>query len=103
MTMKLSEILSIVTCVNSTLILIVLTLGFLPQVKQLLAVVRDVVLWATLVVVIAATGWIAWCRFSNGPAPANPASAGSTGVVSSSWSPSATPSPTRPASLRGNP
>ena len=91
--MNVSEILSLVTCINTTLILIVLTLAFLPQVKQLLAVIRDVVLWATLVLVLTATGWIAWSRFSGAGPPSDAKSAGTTGVVSSSWSPTAVPSP----------
>ena len=99
MTMNLSEILSIVTCVNSTLILIVLTLAFLPQVKQLLAVIRDVVLWATLAVVMTATGWVAWDRYSDERAASDPASPDSTELVSSFRSTPVTPSSARSARL----
>ena len=63
--MDITETLSLVTCVSSILTLVVVTLAFLPQVKQLLVVIRDVVLWVTLVAVMAATGWLAWTGLSD--------------------------------------
>ncbi len=70
--MSLSEILSIVTCVSSVLTLLVVTVAYVPQFKQFLVMIRDAVLWATLLVVIAATGWLAWTGFANRTASSEP-------------------------------
>ncbi len=92
--MSASEILAIVTCINSALTLVVVTVAFLPQVKQVLAVVRDMVLWTALVALLGFTGWTAWSRWSTGP-HANEGATDSAVLATPNWSPPATTPQTR--------
>lgn len=89
--MSASEILAIVTCINSALTLIVVTVAFLPQVKQVLAVVRDVVLWSALLFVLGFSGWTAWSRWS-GPSNTDTATGDTAASSEPAWSiPARTP------------
>jgi hypothetical protein len=62
--MDFYQILAVFTCLISTVTFVLVAVAVVPHVKHGLAVIRDAVLWATLVVVLALVIWRAWDRFS---------------------------------------
>jgi len=63
--MSLYEILTIVTCVTSTATMLLVGVAILPHVKNGCAVVRDAVLWASLIAVLMLMGWLGIQQFTN--------------------------------------
>ena len=63
--MSLYEILTIVTCVTSTATMLMVGVAILPHVKNGCAVVRDAVLWASLIAVLMLMGWLGIQQFTN--------------------------------------
>jgi hypothetical protein len=61
--MSFPDVLNIVTLVVSTITMIIVTLALLPQLKQGMAVARDIVLWAALILVVSAVTMIGWNRY----------------------------------------
>ncbi|MCP4189878.1 MAG: hypothetical protein GY768_04540 [Planctomycetaceae bacterium] len=74
--MSLYEILTVVSCVTSTLTMIIVSIAILPHLKTGLAVVRDAVLWASLVLVLALVGWLGLRQFVSSRAEAKSETAG---------------------------
>jgi hypothetical protein len=85
--------------VSSILTLVVITVAFLPQVKQILVVIRDVVLWVTLVAVMAATGWLAWTGVARSPWK-SPSTAADEPVPASDWPSTPVSRPVQPTDWR---
>ena len=63
--MSLYEILIIVTCVTSTVTMFMVGVSILPHFKNGCAVVRDAVLWASLVAVLMVMGWLGMRQFAH--------------------------------------
>ena len=63
--MSLYEILTIVTCVTSTATMLMVGVAILPHVKNGCAVVRDAVLWVSLIAVLMLMGWLGIQQFTN--------------------------------------
>ena len=63
--MNVFEILAIVTCITSTVTMIMVAIAVLPHVRQGMIIVRDAVLWATLVLILSAVAWAAWQGIQN--------------------------------------
>ena len=63
--MSLYEILTVVTCLTSTMTMIIVAVAILPHFKTGLAVVRDAVLWASLVLILAIMGWLGMRQIVN--------------------------------------
>lgn len=61
--MTLHEILTIITCLTSTVTMFMVGVAILPHFKNGLAIVRDAVLWASLVVIIIVMGWVGIQQF----------------------------------------
>jgi hypothetical protein len=55
--------LNIITLIVSTITLFTVTVALLPQLKQGMAVARDIVLWAALILVVSAVTMVGWNRY----------------------------------------
>ena len=63
--MELFQILSIITCVTSTITAIVVCIALLPHVKDGMAIIRDAVLWLALIGLFVTAGWLGFDRIRN--------------------------------------
>ena len=74
--MSLYEILTVISCITSTLTMIIVAIAILPHLKTGLAVVRDAVLWASLVLMLALVGWLGLRQFASDRAESKAETAG---------------------------
>jgi hypothetical protein len=67
--MGLLEVLTIITCVTSTITMIIVLFGVLPHVKNGLTILRDGILWVTMILVLCAIGWMGWQQLISNRSP----------------------------------
>ena len=76
--MNTFDLLSIVSCVTSTVTMIVVAMAMLPHVKAGAVIVRDAILWLALITVLAGLVWMAINQFT---APSNASSGDTSGTT----------------------
>jgi ABC-type nickel/cobalt efflux system permease component RcnA len=62
--MDVFQTLTILTFITSTVTMICVIVAVLPHVKQGMVFLRDALLWAAFVLVVAFAGWLGWQRVS---------------------------------------
>ena len=62
--MSLYEVLTVITCLTSTITMIIVLIAVLPHFKNGLAIVRDAILWVTMVLILFVMCWIGWQRLT---------------------------------------
>ena len=58
--MDIYQKLSIVTCVTSTMTLLIAAMALLPHIKSSVVIVRDAFLWVAFVLIVFGLGWYGW-------------------------------------------
>ncbi len=75
--MSLYEVLTVITCVTSCITMIIVLFGVMPHVKNGLTIVRDAILWVTMILVLCILGWIGWQQATSNRSPGGDTSRGS--------------------------
>ena len=101
--MSLYEILTVVTCITSTMTMIIVAVAILPHFKSGLAVVRDAVLWASLVLILAIVGWLGFRQLVDYRTESGAETAGLNTLQTSHERRNAPSSPTGPADDQAKP
>ena len=58
--MDIYQKLSIVTCITSTMTLLIAAMALLPHIKSSAVIVRDAFLWVAFVLIVFGLGWYGW-------------------------------------------
>ena len=59
------QILSVITCLSSTITAVVVCVSLLPHVKDGMVIIRDVILWLAFAALLVALGWLGFEHFKN--------------------------------------